>query len=170
MREVESVPSFRDVCRVSKGAAYQLSLEDLSRAVLLRVIDLLLVGQLIEGLGGLVGSRELVQAVRSRQGVGRLELEGFGVAVEGDDELGAGRERELVVRVACEDCRWGGRWLVECAVLMSGPGLALVDCAECLRVEGEIDLVVQRAVQLLPLLLLRTGGGGSGHGFSTRLR
>ena len=95
------VPSF-------KGAAYQLSLEDLSRAFLLRVTGgLFLVGQLVEGLGRLVWSRELVQAVRSRQGVGRLELEGFGVAVEGDDELGAGRERELVVRVAGEDCVGG---------------------------------------------------------------
>lgn len=141
----------------------------MSRAFLLRVGGLILEHRL-EGLGGLVRSREFVQAVGPRQRVERLELEGVGVAVEGDDELGAGRERELVGWVAGEDCRWGGRWLVECAVLMSGPGLALVDCAECLRVEGEIDLVVQRAVQLLPLLLLRTGGGGSGHGFSTRLR
>lgn len=99
---------FKMYAEFQRGAAYQLSLEDLSRAFLLRVTGgLFLVGQLIESLGRLVWSRELVQAVGSRQGVGRLELEGFGVAVEGDDELGAGRERELVGWVAGEDCVGG---------------------------------------------------------------
>ncbi len=88
-----------------EGAAYQLSLEDLSRAFLLRVgLGGLVAGQLVERLCRLVSSREFVQAVGPRQRVGRLELEGFGVAVEGDDELGAGCEREWVAWVAGEDC------------------------------------------------------------------
>lgn len=60
-------------------------------------------GRAFERTPRLCRASELVEAVRARKLVCRLEVECVRVAVEGDDELGAGVQRERVGRVARED-------------------------------------------------------------------
>lgn len=78
------------------GKTDQLRLEDLVRAVI--------AGCLFKDGAGLLGPREFVQAVGAGRVVCRVESEGVGVPVEGDDELRVGLPRELILRIAREDC------------------------------------------------------------------